>query len=145
MTNAGAVELARTCNVVVACGADDAACAMLNTACVAARTPLVWGDAHGALGCVTVLAGEDANTPCYTCLRTHQLQQLFNGEPRAVLAEATAAFIGTMQVTETIKLLVGMRGTPAGRLLMYDTLAATVTERRLAKDTGCVTCSGARA
>lgn len=145
ITHASAVELLRACDVVLACGAGHDTCTLLNAACVAARTPFVWGDTHELLGRVAVLAGEDSDAPCYGCLRAQASQERVHAEPPAVLADATAAFIGTLQATEAIKLLLGMHAAPAGFVLTYDALAGTVIERCAAKDPHCATCGAARA
>jgi molybdopterin/thiamine biosynthesis adenylyltransferase len=144
VTRATAVDIVRTCDVVLACGAGYDTCILLNAACVAAHTPFLWGDTHGPLGHVAVLAGDDTDAPCYACLRARDSQQPAHGEQPAVLAEATAAFVGTLQATEAIKLLLGMRATPAGLVLTYDALAGTVTERRVANDPHCATCGAAQ-
>lgn len=145
ITRTAAVEIAGTSNAVLACGACDDTCMLLNAACVAARTPLVWGQARGSIGRVAVLAGTDANAPCYTCLLAHRPQERPPDEQTAALAEATAAFSGMLQATETIKLLLGLHGTPVGRVLTYDGLAATVTTRHVARNPSCATCGAPRA
>jgi molybdopterin/thiamine biosynthesis adenylyltransferase len=145
MTRASASEIARTCDVVLGCGAGNDACTLLNAACVAAHTPFVWGDTHGWLGRVAVLAGADSDAPCYACLRAQASPEPVHSEQPAALADATAAFIGTLQATEAIKLLLGMRATPAGLVLTYDALAGAVDEQHVAKYPHCATCGAARA
>jgi molybdopterin/thiamine biosynthesis adenylyltransferase len=144
VTRATAAAIVHTYDVVLACSADSDTCILLNAACVAARTPFVWGDTHGALGRIAVLAGSDTDASCYTCLVAQGSQGPAHTEQAAVFAEATAAFVGTLQAAEAIKLLLGIGATPAGRVLTYDALAGTVIERRVAKDPHCTTCGAAR-
>ena len=48
--------------------------------------------------------------------------------------------IGTIQATETIKLLLGHRGALVGRLLLYDALDMGFREMKLRKDPNCPVC-----
>ena len=49
--------------------------------------------------------------------------------------------MGLLQATEVIKLIIG-QGEPAiGRLLMYDALAATLSEVKVRRDPDCPVCS----
>jgi adenylyltransferase/sulfurtransferase len=51
--------------------------------------------------------------------------------------------IGTIQATETIKLLLGLGDSLAGRLLILDALEMTFREVRLARDSTCPVCGDA--
>jgi molybdopterin/thiamine biosynthesis adenylyltransferase len=80
--------------------------------------------------------------PCYRCL--------FPTPPPPELAPSCGAngvlgvlpgTMGLLQATEVIKLILG-EGDPAiGRLLMYDALAATVSEVKIRRDPACPICS----
>jgi molybdopterin/thiamine biosynthesis adenylyltransferase len=143
LTVGSAQEAVRHCDVVLTCSATPDGCALLNAACVAQHTPLVWADTAGAVGLITVLVGQRLESPCYTCAAPNLSRWLAGGTAAHVLAEATAALIGTLQATATIKILVGLGATPAARLLAYDAAAATVGEMTIDKDPSCTTC-GAR-
>jgi molybdopterin/thiamine biosynthesis adenylyltransferase len=80
--------------------------------------------------------------PCYRCL--------FPVPPPAELAPSCGAngvlgvlpgTMGLLQATEVIKLILGEGEPLIGRLLMYDALAATVSEVRVRRDPGCPICS----
>ena len=58
----------------------------------------------------------------------------------AVLAAVTAAFIGTLLATETVKLAAGIEAPLAKRLLLYEALDATVRAVDLHKDPHCAAC-----
>ncbi|HZM01268.1 MAG TPA: ThiF family adenylyltransferase, partial [Planctomycetota bacterium] len=49
--------------------------------------------------------------------------------------------VGLLEAVETIKLLLGLGRTLAGRLLTYDALEARFTELRLERDPGCRWCA----
>ena len=67
-----------------------------------------------------------------------------SSRPRAEPTACSACFPGTMgllQATEVIKLILGEGETLIGRLLMYDALAARVTEVKVRRDPDCPICS----
>ena len=67
LTPAAADEVAR-CDVVLVCGAASGTWQTLNAACIAQRTPLVWGETAGSRGLVAVFAGHRPASAC-DCLR----------------------------------------------------------------------------
>jgi molybdopterin/thiamine biosynthesis adenylyltransferase len=48
--------------------------------------------------------------------------------------------MGVLQATETIKLILGIGTTLAGRLLVYDALKTRFRELKLRRDPACPTC-----
>lgn len=144
LTDASALAVAAHCDAVLSCGAPPEVCALLNTACVAQRTPLVWAETAGALGLIAVLVGRRGESPCYTCVAPHVPRLLAGGNAAHALAEATATFIGTLLVTETIKILGAVGVTLAARVLTYDAAAGTVDSITTDKNPRCPTCGGQR-
>ena len=140
LTSERALETAGRYEAVLASGAAPGVCTALNAACVARRTPLVWGDTAGPLGLVTVLAGDHPESHCYACVQSQVPRLLAGGDAAHALAEAAAAFIGTLQATEAIKLLIGLDTNSAGRLLAYNAAAGTVGEVTVARDPRCRVC-----
>jgi molybdopterin/thiamine biosynthesis adenylyltransferase len=49
--------------------------------------------------------------------------------------------MGLLQATEVIKLILDIGNPAIGRLLMYDALAATMTEVKIRRDPNCPICS----
>ena len=49
--------------------------------------------------------------------------------------------MGLLQATEVVKLIVGAGEPAIGRLLLYDALAATLTEVKVRRDPDCPICS----
>lgn len=145
LTEAVAQETARRSHVVLACGATRDACTMLDAACVAQHTPLVWGDAAGPLGLVAVLAGGRRELPCYTCVQAHGARLFAVADASHPLASSAAAFIGTLQATEAIKTLIGLGASETAQVLTYDAVAGMVGATTLLKDPQCPTCGAPRA
>jgi molybdopterin/thiamine biosynthesis adenylyltransferase/rhodanese-related sulfurtransferase len=114
---------------------------LLSAACQRLRIPLVYGAVHRFTGQVSVFDARRDDSPCYRCL--------FPQPPSAADAPNCAeagvlgvlpGIIGLLQVSEAIKLILGI-GTPlVGRLLCFDALAATFRELRLPRDPHCPGC-----
>ena len=113
---------------------------LLNDASVRLGIPVVSAAILGFEGQLSVFKPYDG--PCYRCL--------FPVPPPAELAPSCGAngvlgvlpgTMGLLQATEVIKLILGEGDTLVGRLLMYDALAATVTEVKVRRDPDCPICS----
>ncbi|MGO4340591.1 molybdopterin-synthase adenylyltransferase MoeB [Pedococcus sp. 2YAF34] len=125
---------------VVLDGADNFATRYLvNDACVLLGLPHVWGSIYRFDGQVSVwFAGHG---PCYRCVFPDP------PPPDAVPSCATGgvlgvlcASIGSVQVAEAVKLVVG-RGEPlVGRLLVHDSLRQTWDTLRVRADPDCPVC-----
>jgi molybdopterin/thiamine biosynthesis adenylyltransferase/rhodanese-related sulfurtransferase len=108
---------------------------LLNDASVRLQIPVVSAAILGFEGQLSVFKPYDG--PCYRCL--------FPSPPPAELAPSCGAngvlgvlpgTMGLLQATEVIKLILG-EGDPAiGRLLMYDALAATLSEVKIRRSRG---------
>ena len=113
---------------------------LLNDASVRLRIPVVSASILGFDGQLSVFKPYDG--PCYRCL--------FREPPPAELAPSCGAngvlgvlpgTMGLLQATEVIKLIVGVGEPAIGRLLLYDALAATLTEVKVHRDPECPICS----
>jgi len=113
---------------------------LLNDATVRLGIPVVSAAILGFEGQLSVFKPYDG--PCYRCL--------FPVPPPAELAPSCGAngvlgvlpgTMGLLQATEVIKLILGEGETLIGRLLMYDALAARVTEVKVRRDPHCPICS----
>ena len=115
----------------------------INRACVATRTPLVSGAVVRFEGQVGVFRADRPDSPCYACLyRDTGANEGDLCSQFGVLAPA-AGIIGTIQATETLKLLLGIGETLTGRLLVMDALAMEWRTIRLRKDPACPVCGSA--
>jgi len=113
---------------------------LLNDASVRLKIPVVSAAILGFEGQLSVFKPYDG--PCYRCL--------FPVPPPAELAPSCGAngvlgvlpgTMGLLQATEVIKLVLDEGDPLIGRLLMYDALAARVTEVKVRRDPECPICS----
>jgi molybdopterin/thiamine biosynthesis adenylyltransferase/rhodanese-related sulfurtransferase len=112
---------------------------LLNDAALMTRTPLIHASILRFEGHASVFMPYEG--PCYRCL--------FPEPPPPELAPACGeagvlgvlcGVMGNIQATETIKVLLGIGDTLAGRLLVYDALGMTFTELKLRRDPDCPAC-----
>jgi adenylyltransferase/sulfurtransferase len=103
---------------------------LVNDACVLLGKPNVYGSIFRFEGQASVFSAEDG--PCYRCLYPeppppHLVPSCAEGGVLGVLP----GVIGTIQATETIKLLTGIGETLIGRLLLFDALGMSFRTLRL--------------
>src|SRR5689334_10212947 len=134
-----AMDLVRRYDVV-ADGTDNFATRYLvNDACVLAKKPNVYGSILRFEGQASVF--DATRGPCYRCVFPQP-------PPPGVVPSCAEAgvlgvlpgVIGSIQATETLKLLLGNGETLIGRLLLYDALEMSFRELRLRKDPNCPIC-----
>jgi sulfur-carrier protein adenylyltransferase/sulfurtransferase len=112
---------------------------MVNDACVLLGKPYVWGSIFRFDGQASVFWAEYG--PCYRCLYPDppppgMVPSCAEGGVLGVLC----ASIGSIQVTEAIKLLTGVGESLAGRLMIYDALEMSYRTVRVRKDPECAIC-----
>src|SRR5438093_2590669 len=112
---------------------------LVNDACVLLGKPNVYGSIFRFEGQASVFWAERG--PCYRCLYPEPpppglVPSCAEGGVLGVLPGT----IGTIQATETIKLLLGIGEPLIGRLLLYDALNMRTRELRLRKDPECPVC-----
>jgi adenylyltransferase/sulfurtransferase len=112
---------------------------LVNDACVLLGKPYVWGSIYRFDGQASVFWAEHG--PCYRCLYPEppppgMVPSCAEGGVLGVLC----ASIGSIQVTEAIKLLTGIGDTLLGRLMVYDALEMTYRQVRIRKDPSCAVC-----
>jgi molybdopterin-synthase adenylyltransferase len=132
-----ALELARRCDIVLACPPSFEERLRLNRAAVAAGKPLVDAAQWGMTGTLVVV--EPGKTACLECLYPEppEFEELF-----PVLGAISAA-LGALAALEAIKVLSGC-GTPLfGRMLVYDGYRGASSVVELARDPRCGCCGAA--
>ena len=130
-----AMAIARSHDLVIDADLSGDTSLLLNIACLAMKRQVVWGHLSGSGAQATILAGHQADAPCYGCVRMPP------PAPPSAVGPLTAAFIGTVLATEAIKILLGIGSTLIGRMLMYDARDSTVSVVPVRKDPRCATCS----
>ena len=112
---------------------------LVNDACALLGKPHVWGSIYRFDGQVSVwFAGHG---PCYRCVFTDppppgSVPSCATGGVLGVLCAA----IGSVQVAETIKLIVGQGDPLVGRLLVHDSLRQSWDTLRVARNPACPLC-----
>jgi adenylyltransferase/sulfurtransferase len=112
---------------------------LVNDACVLLSKPYVWGSIYRFDGQASVFWAEYG--PCYRCLYPEppppgMVPSCAEGGVLGVLC----ASIGSIQVTEAIKLLAGIGDPLVGRLMVYDALEMTYRQVKIHKDPQCAVC-----
>jgi sulfur-carrier protein adenylyltransferase/sulfurtransferase len=112
---------------------------LVNDASVLTGKPNVYGSIFRFEGQASVFYAEEG--PCYRCLYPEPpppglVPSCAEGGVLGILPGA----IGTIQATETVKLILGIGEPLIGRLLLYDALGMSFREMKLRKDPNCPVC-----
>jgi adenylyltransferase/sulfurtransferase len=112
---------------------------MVNDAAVFLKKPYVWGSIYRFDGQASVFWAEHG--PCYRCLYPEppppgMVPSCAEGGVLGVLC----ASVGSIQVTEAIKLITGIGEPLLGALTVYDALEMTYRKIRVRKDPNCAVC-----
>jgi len=112
---------------------------LVNDTCVLLGKPYVWGSIYRFDGQASVFWAEHG--PCYRCLYPEppppgMVPSCAEGGVLGVLC----ASIGSIQVTEAIKVLTGIGEPLVGRLMVYDALEMAYRTIRVTKDPECPLC-----
>ncbi len=112
---------------------------LVNDACVLSGKPNVYGSIFRFEGQASVFATKSG--PCYRCLYPEppppgMVPSCAEGGVLGILP----GLVGVIQATETIKLILGLGESLAGRLLMIDAQAMRFRELKLRKNPECPVC-----
>ncbi len=112
---------------------------LVNDACVLLGKPNVYGSIFRFEGQASVFYAKEG--PCYRCLYPEPpppglVPSCAEGGVLGILPGA----IGTIQATETVKLILGIGDPLIGRLLLYDALGMSFRQMKLRKDPNCPVC-----
>jgi adenylyltransferase/sulfurtransferase len=113
----------------------------VNAACVATGRPLIAGAVIRWEGQVSVYTGRPGD-PCYRCLYGSGGEVEDTCSQNGILAPV-AGIVGSIQATETLKVLSGVGTTLAGRLLILDALEMRFRTLTLTRDPACPVCGPA--
>jgi adenylyltransferase/sulfurtransferase len=112
---------------------------LVNDVCVFLGKPYVWGSIYRFDGQLSVFWAEHG--PCYRCL--------FPAPPPPGMVPSCAeggvlgmlcGTVGSLQVTEAVKLITGIGDPMIGRMLTYDALEMRFRELKVRKDPSCPVC-----
>ena len=115
---------------------------LVNDACVLLNMPYIWGSIYRFDGQASVFWSQHG--PCYRCLYPEppppgMVPSCAEGGVLGVLCGT----IGSLQVTEAIKVLTGIGEPMVGSLMVYDALDMTFRKIRVRKDPSCAVCGDA--
>lgn len=129
-------------DVVVDCSDNFDTRYALNRACVQLKKPLVSGAAIKFSGQVSVFDFRQAGTACYNCLYPQDTEsEEIRCSTMGVFAPLVG-MIGSMQASETLKLLVASPQTLCGKVLLLDALTMQPRVLKLSRDHECEVCGG---
>ncbi len=140
LTSENALDIMENYDVVVDGGDNFPTRYLVNDAALHLKVPIVHGSIFRFEGQATVF--DPYNGPCYRCLfPLPPPQELsLNCKETGVLG-VVPGVIGSIQATETIKLILGIGDTLNGRLLTYDALDQSFMELSIVRNPKCPSCA----
>lgn len=118
---------------------------LVNDACVKLKIPNVHGSIFRFEGQVSVFwPNQPGNpSPCYRCLYPEPPPpEMAPSCAEAGVLGILPGVVGLLEAVETVKIILSLGDSLAGRLLHYDALRARFTELQLDRDPDCAYCSG---
>jgi adenylyltransferase/sulfurtransferase len=112
----------------------------VNAACVRARKPLISAAVTRFEGQVVVFANDRTDSGCYRCLYDETGEVGEACVQFGVLAPV-AGIVGSIQATETLKVLMGVGEPLSGRMLILDALTMEWRTLKLRQDPHCPVCA----
>ncbi len=112
---------------------------LINDACVLLKKPNVYGSLFAFEGQTTVFSAPGG--PCYRCLYPNPPPPgLIPNCAEAGVLGVLPGIIGSIQASETIKLILGKGRSLTGRLVLFDALKMTFREIAVPKNPDCPVC-----
>jgi len=139
--NAGNImEILEPYDVVLDCTDNFPTRFLINDACVMSKTALIHAGIFRFEGqCFTIKPYEG---PCYRCLFPEPPPPgLVPSCQEAGILGCVAGVIGTIQATETVKVLLGIGEPLVGKLLTFDALEMRFRQVKIPRDQECPVCS----
>lgn len=112
----------------------------LNRICVPEKTAMISGAVIRMEGQVAVFHNGQPGSPCYRCLY-EETDELGEACSETGILAPVAGVIGSIQAIETIKVLLHIGTSLAGRLLLFDAHTMEWRSVTLRKDPACPVCS----
>lgn len=139
----GIREWAEGCDAVVIGTDNFASRYAANRVCLDLGIPLISGAAIGLSGQISVFDFRQSDSPCFACLYPDGQDEQLSCATAGVLGPVVG-MIGTVQATETLKILAGFGQPLVGRLLTLDALDLNWQRFNFKKDEHCPICGTAQ-
>jgi molybdopterin/thiamine biosynthesis adenylyltransferase/rhodanese-related sulfurtransferase len=112
---------------------------LLNDACVISGKPYIWGSVLRFDGQVSVFGLPGG--PCYRCVypTPPESGSVPNCADAGVFG-AVCGVIGSLQVSEALKIIIGMGEVLSGRIAIFDALSASIEQVVVTRDRNCPVC-----
>lgn len=130
LTEDNAIKLIEGADVVIDCVDNVPTRIIVNRACLQMDIPLVEGGISGFYGFVTAVRREG---PCLECIGYDKTKL----KPPVPALGAVVGVIGSLQVVECIKILLGQKEVLYGKMLNYDGLSGSFETIELKKNEEC--------
>lgn len=141
LDRSGLHQWAQGCDLVVI-GTDSFASRYdANAVCIALGLPLVCGAALGLNGQATSFDFRRDDSPCFRCLYPDGEEGELNCSTSGVLGPLVG-LIGSIQATETLKLLAGFGEPLVGQLMTVDASDLSIQRFRFSRHPDCPACAG---
>ena len=139
LTSGNALEIAKDYDILIDGSDNFPTRYLVNDTGVLLGKPVIYGSIFRFEGQVSVFATEDG--PCYRCLfRDPPPPGLVPSCAEAGVFGVLPGIIGTIQATETIKMILGIGQSLVGRLLLVDALSMNFRSMQLKRDPECPAC-----
>lgn len=136
LTEENAQKIIREYDIVVDASDNLPTRYVMNDACMSLNKPLVHGSIFQFEGRATVFVPWQG--PCYRCLFPEMPpQEMLPGPNDIGLLGVLPGVIGTIEATETIKLILGIGNPLIERLIVYDALNMNFMEIRTSRSKAC--------
>jgi len=139
LTSNNALQIIKNYDIVVDGSDNFPTRYLVNDACVLQKKPNIYGSVFRFDGQTTVFNYD--NGPCYRCLFPNPppADAVPNCAEAGVLG-VLPGIIGTIQATETLKIILGQGDILSGRFLVYNALSMKFREYKLGKNKSCLVC-----
>lgn len=139
LTSRNARDLVRRFDIVVDGSDNFPTRYLVNDACVLEGKPLVYGSIFRFEGQVSLFGTPGG--PCYRCLFAEPpAPELIPSCVEAGVLGVLPGIIGTLQALETLKWILGIGESAAGRLILVDALRLRFREIAVQRDAACAIC-----
>lgn len=118
---------------------------LVNDTCILEKKPFIYGALSQFEGQVSLFNAPMRNgflAPCYRCLYPNMVASHVRNCAEEGVLGALAGVIGTIMATESIKFILNLGESLAGKLIYYDALYSQFHEIKLTRNSNCSVCWG---